>query len=502
MADIDTTTLLYGAGALAVAIFVQRWLFPQKSSLPHIPAIGPTTPILSLYGAIQFLTKGHEMITEGYKKYKGKPYKVAQLFRWHVIVSGPKLIDELRKAPDDVLSFDEATADSLSVEFTLGPSVLHNPYHIPIIRSTLTRNLGAVFPDVREELADAFNHEIPPGDEWVKVPALKTIMQIVARTSNRIFVGAPLCRNKDYQDLNIQFTIDVVKGAVVLGMFPKVLRPLASRWFTNVPASVQRGIKHLEPIILERFQKIEEEGPDYEGKPNDMLSWLMDEAVGEDRSVRDLVLRILTVNFAAIHTSSMSFTNALYRLAANPEFILPMREEVERIVKEEGWTKQAMQRMRMVDSFLKEAQRFYGLGSISINRKALQDYTFSDGTFIPKGTFVAAASIPVHYDEEFYENPEIFNPWRFSDIRSEEGEGTKHQMVSTSTEYVAFGHGRHACPGRFFAANELKAMLAHVVVTYDVKLENEGVVPEPSFFATALVPDPKANVMFRRRQTA
>jgi len=133
------------------------------------------------------------MIKEGYKKYKRRPFKVAQLFRWDVVVTGPTLIDELRKAPDDILSLKEALADALSLEFTLGPSVLHNPYHIPIIRTTLTRNLGAVFPDVREEMADAFNDIIPPGDEWIKRPALHTVMRIIARTSNRIFVGLPLC---------------------------------------------------------------------------------------------------------------------------------------------------------------------------------------------------------------------------------------------------------------------------------------------------------------------
>lgn len=29
--------------------------------------------------------------------------------------------------------------------------------------------------------------------EWVKVPGLDTIMNVVCRTSNRAFVGAPLC---------------------------------------------------------------------------------------------------------------------------------------------------------------------------------------------------------------------------------------------------------------------------------------------------------------------
>lgn len=38
---------------------------------------------------------------------------------------------------------------------------------------------------------------------------------------------------------------------------------------------------------------------------NDMLSWLMNEAKGYQRTVKDYTLRILAINFASIHTSSM-----------------------------------------------------------------------------------------------------------------------------------------------------------------------------------------------------
>ena len=38
---------------------------------------------------------------------------------------------------------------------------------------------------------------------------------------------------------------------------------------------------------------------------NDMLMWLMEEAKGQEKDVWALVSRILVVNFAAIHTSSM-----------------------------------------------------------------------------------------------------------------------------------------------------------------------------------------------------
>ena len=41
----------------------------------------------------------------------------------------------------------------------------------------------------------------------------------------------------------------------------------------------------------------------------------------------------------------------------------PMREEVEAVLADEGgWSKAALQKMRKVDSFLKESQRFHGIG--------------------------------------------------------------------------------------------------------------------------------------------
>ncbi len=74
----------------------------------------------------------------------------------------------------------------------------------------------------------------------------------------------------------------------------------------------------------------------------------------------------------------------------------------------------------------------------------MKDVTFHDGTFIPKGTIVLAAARPTHYDEAYYADASAFDGFRFARMREVEGEGTKHQYVNTSTEYVAFGHGKHA----------------------------------------------------------
>jgi cytochrome P450 len=42
-------------------------------------------------------------------------------------------------------------------------------------------------------------------------------------------------------------------------------------------------------------------------------------------------------------------------------------------------------------------------------------------------------------------------------------------FVSTSPEHMAFGFGKHSCPGRFFAAIEVKIALCHILLKYDFK---------------------------------
>jgi len=133
-----------------------------------------------------------------------------------------------------------------------------------------------------------------------------------------------------------------------------------------------------------------------------------------------------------------------------------------------------------------------------MGRVARKDYTFAGGTFIPQETIVRVNSTPAHNDPEKYNNPDQFDGFRFAKMRLLQ-DGRKYDMVTTSPEFLLFGHGRrHACPGRFFAACELKIMLAHTVLNYDVKMENEGGRPPDLWFASVCIPNRKAKVMFRR----
>ncbi|KAI0320025.1 cytochrome P450 [Amylostereum chailletii] len=492
-------------GLLGASLVLIRWY--NLSGLNAIPTVGYSDPILSYITAFRFLFHADELILEGYSKltsakYKPGVFKIAHFDGWRVIVAGRGLIEDIGKAPDDVLSFDEATRRLLQVEHTLGPEIQHNPYHVHIVRAQLTRNIASTLPVIQDELSVAFDDLIPSaGNDWVGVDTKSAILKVVCRVTNRVFVGLPLCRDEGFQALNIECATNVVVAGKLINMFPEILHPIVAHFLTRLSKQTHRQMRYLAPVVKDRERMLAEYGADWGEKPNDMLTWLMETATGEERSLKNLSRRIIAVNFAAIHTSSLSFTHALYHLAAGPEYVNPLRKEIETVVAAEGWTKAAMVKMRKLDSFLRESQRFNGLGFATMSRLTLKPFTLSNGITIPKGTILSCAEAATHHDEGNYEDAKVFKPFRFSDTREEDGEAAKHQMISTGSNYIAFGHGRHACPGRFFAANELKCMLAHVVVNYDVNFE-DGVngVPAKSKFDVASIP---ANVrlLFRKRKT-
>jgi cytochrome P450 len=61
-------------------------------------------------------------------------------------------------------------------------------------------------------------------------------------------------------------------------------------------------------------------------------------------------------------------TQALYRLLDNPDYIEPLRREVEAVVAEDGWTKAGLDKMRNIDSFIRESQRLDVLAISSSTR--------------------------------------------------------------------------------------------------------------------------------------
>ncbi|KAH9975533.1 cytochrome P450 [Lactifluus volemus] len=501
MPDDFVLRALFLGGILILVYLFLSW-YRRNPLLDAIPTVGFSDPILSLISAARYIFDGHRMLKEGYEKTRPGLFKIASFRRWIFLAAGPELAEDIRMAPDNVLDNLTPIHETFQHEYTLKLLNLADRYHLDIIRSKLTRNITATFREAHEELVLAFDDLIQTrDDEWIEIPIAKTIQRVICAVSNRVFVGAPLCRNRDYQTLNLTYALDVVKFGTILNMFPKLLRPIVSRMLPDRSSQIRQEAEYIGPMVEERFAKMKEFGEDWDDKPNDMLMWLMNEAKGVERSLDGLARRLLLINFTSIHTTSMTFIQVLYRLLSYPDCIEPLREEVEAVVAEEGWTKAGMDKMYKIDSFIRETQRLDGLNIMVAVRLVLRPFTFSNGVTVPPGVLVAVPAGVAHRDEEVYTDGDKFEGFRFSKLRERDGDGvtTRHQIVSVSPEHVPWGLGRHACPGRFFAATELKALLAHMIVTYDMKFEEGKGSPPQLWIAGAYIPR-SANVMFRKRQ--
>ncbi|PCH42095.1 cytochrome P450, partial [Wolfiporia cocos MD-104 SS10] len=470
--------------------------------LRRIPTVGSSSlPFLSLYGAYKFLRNGSEMFQTGYDKYKGCCFKIASPISWHVVVSGTPLVEELRNASEEDISFHNATQELLQFKYVMGPEI--ESYHAAIVRTQLTNKINATLPDLHDEMGLAFADALARnGNDWQTICATDVMHHVVCRVSGRVFVGLPLCANKEYCDL-MNKSADFFRAGFLLAMFPEWLRPVVSRYsLRSTRAQINRAENLLRPLIMERLQMHQTYGDHWQEKPSDVLQWMIDTAANEkQRTVHSLTLNVLNLNNAAIQTTSITLTHALVQLATHPQYAQPLREEIDIALRKDGWTKTGIVNMRKLDSFLKESMRITGLSTGTLLRLAMKDYTFADGTFIPKGTFVSAATRAIHHDKDIYSDSEEFRPFRFYDLREKDvegvGKGAKHQVISTSTEFLAFGHGKHACPGRFFAVTEIKAMLAHFLMEYDVKLapETKALTPTASWDRGS-----KQYIMIRKRQ--
>jgi cytochrome P450 len=69
----------------------------------------------------------------------------------------------------------------------------------------------------------------------------------------------------------------------------------------------------------------------------------------------------LSFSLAAIHLSSETMTMCLLQLCDMPELIELLREDCRHALDNSGWTKQALQDMRLLDSFMRECQRMRDL---------------------------------------------------------------------------------------------------------------------------------------------
>lgn len=198
----------------------------------------------------------------------------------------------------------------------------------------------------------------------------------------------------------------------------------------------------------------------------------------------------------------------LYYLLRDEAAKNAVRDEVRSVVGEVGdpreaepLSRDALRRLVLVDSATSEAMR---LVTCPMNgRVVTEDFELplATGESLPlkKGEEILLYPRVMHFDREIYEEPTSFRHDRFVDERGRARQFEKGGKRLTMP-LLAFGGGMSMCPGRFFARNEIKVLVASMLAWLDTELVRTSEPPlDFSRVGLGMLP-PKHDVRVRIRR--
>ncbi|KAB5563135.1 cytochrome P450 [Coniochaeta sp. 2T2.1] len=455
-------------------------------------------------GRLKWMTNAENLVRDSYNKYYDRVYKVRTTEGMHVLVP-PKYLDEMRNLPEDVLSSTEALREAMLTKYT-GFTPGHNHELLStLIRTKLTQNLARLVPQMKGELEYLVGTEFPDCQDWTPVKLQPFILRAVARMSGRAFVGPDLSRNEEWMSTSINYAVHVFLAAAQLQFFPDWMRPAAKYlvphlYYANKDiAAAERMVR---PILEQRARDMDTPGF-HAQKPDDFCQWLLESLPEEERADASVQAHLqLIVSAAAIHTTTNLAVDCLIDLAAHPDVQEELRQEVYDVLEcGDGWSrKESMTKLKKMDSFVKEVQRLSG-NVTGFIRRVIQPIDLSDGTHLPPGTKILTPLAGICHDGHFYSDPDAFDALRFYRLRQQSADdANRHQFTAMGDSVnMHFGAGKHACPGRFFAGNVIKMMLAYFLLNYDLKLKDGEGRPKSMMIVMSKTPNPKTEILFRRR---
>lgn len=282
------------------------------------------------------------------------------------------VIDEIRNLPENKVSFlQDVRRMFVSNHTGVGTG---GPEVVQAVKNDLTRHIASTLDGLQDEIRYGFDKELGPCNEWKPIQVYPKMARIVALLSGRVFVGRPLSRDEEWIEATIMYTFLCVEAARKVKSYPGYLQSIVAPFLTDVKRVKEfkdRGGELLQPMINDQISSDRNEklgGGKNEDEQGTMISWIMRlTKEGERHDPRALANHQMGLSMAAIHTTTMAVTSALYDFAAHPEFIQPLRDEIQQVIDEDGYDvdgdglkklkKSSMPKLWKLDSFLKESQR-------------------------------------------------------------------------------------------------------------------------------------------------
>lgn len=410
-------------------------------------------PLVALDGKTpkdSWIHHGNETLRKGYDLYGDQPFQV-------MTGSGPKLIlrnkyvDEISK----IKAFSSVESNRLDffVDYHGFEGVkysINNARMLPdVVRMKLTQSLGLVTEDLAEESVDTLHDIFGENPDWQVSTIKADVLQLVARLSSRVFLGKPLCQDQRWLDIAKDYTVLIFTASQQMREMSWLWRPIQYQ-FRPTCKRLRETYHDAQTLVAEEVERRKNEANRLlamnktPAKKSDAIAWITE--VQRGISTEELVQAQLSLTVAAIHTTSEAACMALQHLCSNPHLFESLRNEIISVVSKDGWRKTTLYNLKLLDSFLKESQRF-GKGHHVLMRAATDDVVLSDGTKISKGTRLECEAR--FWDPRIYPDPERFDAYRYVEKNKHPGQAGRWNYTSVTSEFNGFGQGEHACPGAF-----------------------------------------------------
>jgi len=222
--------------------------------------------------------------------------------------------------------------------------------------------------------------------------------------------------------------------------------------------------KFMMDIIKERQQANVDKG--------DVLSALIDTVDTEGEKLTDKQIRdeLLTLFVAGHETTAGLLAWCFYLLTEHQEIQDKLATEAITTLNGEMPTLETLGTLKYTEQVLLETLRLYPPVWMLPTRSPIEDITIG-GHVIPKGSMVFISPWVIHHDPRFFDDPQTFDPDRFS-------EGYKKRIPSFA--FFPFSGGSRVCIGQHLAMMEAQIILSTVIQNFKLELEpDQEIIPQP-----------------------
>lgn len=473
--------LIVGALSLLVLYSINVHTYWKRRGIPTakgwVPLLGHILPLLTCKLSFgQLCQKMYEA---------GKGYSMIGFYKTTspvLLVREPRLIKIVLQS-----NFSSFHDNGLKIEPELNPLAAKNPFfNVGEAWATARKRLTYAFSGVRlkmlfaavngvcKKFADYLEKQLKSRDKYeVELKSLfsRFTGEVVGNAGVSIegfcFEDAPHPGSLD--EIGKLMLEPITKNGILttLVFFVPTLNKLFK--IPMVPEKVNTFIRQVVAENLEVRRKLPTPMNDFLQVMINLEKTEGDETLNEENLAAD----VFSFFIDGYETSSVTLSFIGYHLAEHSDVQEKLREEIVSIVaKYDGaLTLDALKEMTYMDQVINESQRRYPAGAFLI-KVCTEEFELrgSDGLCcrVKPGTEVIISISGLHVDPDYWTDPEVFDPDRFSDDRK--------QSIEKMT-FLPFSEGPRMCAGMRMALLQIKACLATLLRNYKLELSPKMQLP-------------------------